>query len=103
MAHCARIENGIVVEVIVISNDYEPNVEKFATDLFGGHWLKTSYNGKTRKNFAGIGYSYDETRDAFIPPKANCHNEEILDEKLCLWVCNNAEHTAEIIQKEVQQ
>ena len=90
MAHCAKVENGIVVEVIVISNDYEPNVEEFATDLFGGTWLQTSYNNNRRFNYAGIGYTYDEGRDAFIAPK--CHDEAVLDEASCRWVCANAEH-----------
>ena len=90
MAHCAKIENGIVVKVIVISNDYEPNVEQFATDLFGGTWLQTSYNNNIRFNYAGIGYTYDSVRDAFIAPK--CHDEAVLDEASCRWVCANAEH-----------
>ena len=93
MAHCAKIENGIVTQVVVISNDYEPNVEQFATELFGGTWLQTSYNASTngfRKNYAGIGYLYDEGRDAFIAPK--CHDEAVLDEAICRWICANAAH-----------
>ena len=93
MAHCAEIVNGIVIRVVVISNDYEPNIEDFAKDLFGGEWKQTSYNGSIRKNYAGIGYTYDEVRDAFIAPKNNCHVEEILDEATCRWTCSNAEHT----------
>ena len=90
MAHCAKIIDGIVVQVIVVSNDYEPNVEQFATELFGGNWLQTSYNNNIRFNYAGIGYTYDEDRDAFIPPK--CHDEAVLDEASCGWNCNNEEH-----------
>jgi len=90
MAHCAKVENGIVVEVIVISNDYEPNVEEFARDLFSGIWLQTSYNNNIRFNYAGIGYSYDEGRDAFIAPK--CHDEAVLDEATCRWTCANEQH-----------
>ena len=98
MAHCAKIENGIVTQVVVISNDYEPNVEQFATELFGGTWLQTSYNASTngfRKNYAGIGYSYDEGRNAFIAPK--CHDEAVLDESTCRWSCANAEHDTKAI------
>jgi hypothetical protein len=70
MAHVAEIdENNIVIRVIVVSNDYEPNVEEFATELFGGVWKQTSYNGTFRENFAGIGFIYDQTLDAFLPPK----------------------------------
>lgn len=58
----------------------------------GGTWIQTSYNGNIRKNFAGAGYTYDEGRDAFIGPKANCHTEEVLDEATCRWTCSNAEH-----------
>lgn len=96
MAHCAEIVNGIVVRVVVISNDYEPNVEEFAQDLFGGEWKQTSYNGTIRKNYAGIGYSYDQERDAFIAPKSNCHEEEVLDEVTCQWICQNEGHNAEL-------
>ena len=90
MAHCAEIVNNVVTRVVVISNDYEPYVERFATDLFGGVWKQTSYNGTIRKNFAGIDFIYDEIRDAFIPPK--CHDEAILDDATCQWVCSNSQH-----------
>jgi len=67
MAHAAELdENNIVIRVVVISNDYEPNVEQFATDLFGGVWKQTSYNATFRKKFAGIGDFYDGTKDEFI-------------------------------------
>jgi hypothetical protein len=91
MAHIARLnENNIVTEVIVVSNDYEPNVEEFAVNLFGGIWKQTSYNATIRKNYAGIGFSYDETLDAFIAPK--CHDEAILDETTAKWNCENGAH-----------
>jgi hypothetical protein len=95
MAHAARLdENNVVTEVIVISNDYEPNVEQFAVELFGGVWKQTSYNSNIRKNYAGIGFTYDETLDAFIPPK--CHDEAILNEATAQWNCENGEHYVEI-------
>jgi hypothetical protein len=88
MAHYARIENGIVTEVIVIERDV------LETGLWGdpSMWIQTSYNtqgGKhpegrpLRKNFAGRGYTYDAQRDAFIPPKP--FNSWLLDEETCLW------------------
>jgi hypothetical protein len=93
MAHVAKLdENNMVVQVIVISNDYEPDVEQFAFNLFGGVWKQTSYNATIRKNFAGIGYQFDENRDAFIPPK--CHNEAVLNEETAQWNCENEEHYA---------
>jgi len=91
MAHAAKLdENNVVVEVIVISNDYEPNVEQFAIDLFGGRWVQTSYNANFRGNYAGIGYTYDETLDLFIAPK--CHDEAILNESTGKWICENGAH-----------
>lgn len=94
MAHAAELdENNKVIRVIVVHNDYEPNVEAWATEWAGGGiWKQTSYNGNMRKNFAGIGYTYDETRDAFIDCKINCHDEETLNEETCRWECTNAEH-----------
>lgn len=93
MSHFAEIdENNIVIQVLV-GDDSMPNegYDWFVENL-GGTWIKTSCNGTIRKNYAGIGYSYDEGRDAFISPKQNCHVEETLDEATCRWVCTNIEH-----------
>jgi hypothetical protein len=95
MAHFAEIDNNnTVLRVLVVDNSLEHRGADFlANDLgLGGTWIQTSYNNKIRKNYAGIGYTYDETRDAFIPPKNNCHPEETLDEATCRWVCTNEEH-----------
>jgi hypothetical protein len=100
MAHFAQLENNIVTQVIVVHNNelLDNGVESeakgiaFCQSLFGGTWIQTSYNGNIRKNYAGIGYTYDPTRDAFIAPKSNCHPEETLDETTCRWVCTNPEH-----------
>ena len=95
MAHFAEIDsNNIVVRVLVVDNSLEHRGQDFlSNDLgLGGTWIQTSYNNNIRKNYAGIGYTYDATRDAFIPPKANCHPEETLDETTCRWVCTNEEH-----------
>lgn len=96
MAHFAQIdENNIVTQVLVVGDDQESRGQDFlANDLgLGGTWIKTSYNthggvhsnGGTplRKNYAGIGYTYDAGRDAFIPPKP--FNSWVLDEDTCLW------------------
>jgi hypothetical protein len=96
MAHFAQIdENNIVVQVLVVSDAQEERGQEFlANDLgLGGTWKKTSYNtsggvhanGGTayRKNYAGIGYKYDATRDAFIPPKPFA--SWTLNETTCLW------------------
>jgi hypothetical protein len=84
MAHAAQLnDENTVIQVIVISNDIE-NPEQFATDLFGGNWKQTSYNGTIRKNFAGIGFTYDESRDAFIPPEPEGNIG--FDEETCRWI-----------------
>ena len=93
MAHVAELdENNQVIRVIVVHNDYEPHVEEWATNWAGGgNWKQTSYNQTTRKNYAGIGFTYDPVRDAFIPPI--CHDEATLNSETCRWECDNAEHT----------
>lgn len=77
MAHFAKIENGIVTQVIVVSNDScggdYPESDTigaaFCADLLGGTWKQTSYNNKFRGRYAGMGYSYDAVLDVFIAPK----------------------------------
>jgi hypothetical protein len=87
MAHFAEIdENNIVLRVLVTDNN-DPNGDEgyqWLLDNLGGTWIKTSYNGNIRKNFAGIGYVYDAVRDAFIPPKPET-DQWILNENTCNW------------------
>lgn len=80
MSHFAELnENKNVIRVIVAEQDF---INSGAVgDSF--KWVQTSYNGNFRKNFAGIGYSYDSTRDAFIPPQP--YASWILDEDTCQW------------------
>ena len=77
MAHFAKIEDGVVREVIVINNevitDEKGNEQesigaKFCADTFGGTWVQTSYNGKFRGRFAGSGMTYDPDKDEFTIP-----------------------------------
>lgn len=103
MAHYAFLdENNTVTEVIVGIDETELIEGKKPEDWYGDFrkqkCVRTSYNSKIRKNYAGIGFSYDEQRDAFIPPKQNCHPEESLNETTCRWECDNAEH-AETLQR----
>jgi hypothetical protein len=89
MAHFAKLGVGNIIErVEVVSNDIATDEQTgvdFLNNLYGTRdtWKQTSYNGNIRKNFAGIGYTYDQTRDAFIPPKP--FNSWTLDEDTCLW------------------
>lgn len=85
MAHWAEIdENNIVIRVTVGSNEDTDEGYQWLIDNLGGTWIKTSYNGNIRKNYAGIGFTYDEERDAFIPPKPEGNFE--LDEETCRWI-----------------
>jgi len=106
MSHWAKIENGIVVQVNVVEDDFiQANPDRYT-----GTWKKTSYNtqggvhllGGTpfRFNYAGIGYTFDATKGsdgAFIPPRPTCgHSELTLDETTCRWVCTNSAHELEM-------
>lgn len=92
MAHYAFLdENNIVTQVIVGNDETEDtNWEQFYAEVKSQPCKRTSYNGNIRKNFAGIGYYYDETRDAFIGPK--CHDEAVLNEETCQWNCPSPTH-----------
>ena len=102
MAHFAELdENNIVLRVVVVNDDYEADGENWCKQFFGtDSWKQTSYNTRSgvhyapnssdpdggvalRKNYAGIGYTYDEDRDAFIPPKP--FDSWLLDEPTCFW------------------
>lgn len=87
MSHWAEIDNNNkVIRVLVGPNDVPDEGYQWLVDNLGGRWVKTSYNATIRKNFAGIGYTFDETRDAFIPPKPVKDGVEfVLDEQTCRW------------------
>ena len=89
MSHWAEIDSNNTVLRVLVGNNYGDEGEAFMNSL-GGTWVKTSYNANIRKNFAGIGYAYDVTRDAFIPPA--CHEIAVLDEVTCLWTCEDPTH-----------
>jgi hypothetical protein len=89
MSHFAKVLNGKVIQVIVA----EPEFFETFVDSSAGQWIQTSYNtlggvhanGGTplRKNYAGIGFTYDPQKDAFIPPKP--YESWVLNENTCLW------------------
>ena len=91
MAHFAKLTEQIVTQVIVVANEEllldgvesEAKGVAFCQSLFGGDWKQTSYNGNIRKNYAGIGYTYDSQRDAFIPPQP--YPSWTLVEETCQW------------------
>jgi hypothetical protein len=79
-------ENNIVAQVIV--------ADQLFVDSIGGTWVETFMDSD--KKYAGIGDTYDATRDAFISPK--CHDEATLDEATCQWNCSNEAHTIKEIE-----
>ena len=89
MAHFAKLGVGNIIETVhVVSNDIATTEQAgvdFLNKLYNTRdvWKQTSYNNNIRKNFAGIGYTYDQTRDAFIPKKP--FNSWILNETTCQW------------------
>jgi len=93
MAHFAKLnEENIVTQVIVVDNkdildengqESEQKGIEFCVNLLGGTWIQTSYNASFRKNYAGIGYSYNQYLDAFIPPKP--YNSWTLNETTYEW------------------
>jgi hypothetical protein len=104
MSHWAEIDETNTVLRVVVGDEREPEeMVQWLTDNLGGTWLQTSYNTSNgvhytadrepsddqskafRKNYAGIGYIYDEALDAFIPPMPT-EGEWVLDEDTCLWV-----------------
>jgi len=96
MSHWAELDsNNVVIRVTVGDNNEPDEGYQWLIDNLGGTWVKTSYNGTIRKNYAGVGYTYDEVRDAFISPKPDCHPELItLDEKTCRWKCEGVHETS---------
>jgi hypothetical protein len=84
MSHWAEIDSNNTVLRVLVGNNSDPNEGyDWLIENLGGTWVKTSYNGNIRKNYAGIGYTYDEARDAFIPPKP--FESWLLNEDTCQW------------------
>ena len=92
MAYFAELDdNNVVICVLAVPDSQEERGHDFlANELgLGGRWLQTSYNNRIRKNYAGIGYTYDPDLDAFIAPKPE--GDYVLDEVTCRWIYNGIE------------
>ena len=99
MAHFAEINDQNIVLRVLVTDNNDPNGDEgyqFLIDNFGGTWVKTSYNGTIRYNYAAIGYSYDPIDDAFIAPMPECGHDELLLNDQKRWECSNDEHTIQI-------
>lgn len=95
MAHYAFLDKNNIVTEVITGIDETETIEGLDTETWYGNFRgqtckRTSYNGKIRKHYASIGDTYDAGRDAFIAPK--CHDEAVLDESTCRWVCANVSH-----------
>jgi hypothetical protein len=93
MAHYAFLNEDNIVTEVIVGKDETEIIDSLDPETWYGNFRnqickRTSYNGRIRKNYAGIGYSYDSVRDAFIAPKPDCHPELItLNEESCQWLC----------------
>ena len=98
MAHYAFLDDNNIVTEVIVGKDETELLDGLDTETWYGNFRgqvckRTSYNANIRKNYAGIGWTYDSIRDAFIPPK--CHDEATINEDTCLWDCTNAVHDLE--------
>ena len=99
MAHYAYLDNDNKVVDVIVGKDETELIDGLNTETYYAQGTpytvkRTSYNAATngfRFNYAGIGYTYDEVKDGFIPPK--CHDEAVVNDK-CLWDCTNEDHNA---------
>jgi len=90
MSHFAELDNNNIVLRVLVGDNKLPNEgHDWFIENLGGTWVQTSFNATIRKNFAGVGFVYDEKRDAFIPPQ--CHEDCSLDETTCRWNCKHME------------
>jgi len=96
MSHWAEVnQDNKVIRVLVGDNNDTAGDEgyQWLVNNLGGTWIKTSYNGNIRFNYAGVGYTYDEVADAFIAPMPECgHPELLLDTTVYRWNCTNVFH-----------
>jgi hypothetical protein len=100
MAHYAFLDDNLIVTEVIVGKDETELIDGLDTETWYGNFRgqnckRTSYNGNIRKNYAGIGFTYDADLDAFVPPK--CHQEAKLKLDDCLWECENLDHQIPII------
>jgi hypothetical protein len=101
MAHYAFLDDANIVTEVIVGIDETESIEGKSPEEWYGEFrgqkcVRTSFNGKIRFNFAGIGFTYDPIDDAFIPPMPNCEHEELTLNKFKRWVCTNEEHNVKL-------
>jgi len=96
MSHWAELDDENTVIRVLVGDNNDPAGDEgyqWLIDNLGGTWIKTSYNGTIRYNFAGIGFTYDQKADAFIAAMPECgHEELLLNTTNYRWECTNEEH-----------
>ena len=97
MAHYAFLDDSNIVTEVIVGKDETELIESLTPEEWYGQFrgqkcIRTSYNGKIRFNFAGIGFTYDPIDDAFIPPMPCNHDELLLNDKK-QWECSNEAHS----------
>ena len=94
MSHWAELDANNKVLRVLVGDNNDPNGDegyKWLLDNLGGTWVKTSYNGNIRYNYAGIGYTYDADADAFIAPRPECGHTELFLNDNFKWNCQRCE------------
>jgi hypothetical protein len=95
MSHWAEIDSDNKVLRVIVGDNNDPTGDEgyqWLINNFGGTWIKTSYNGTIRYNYAGVGFTYDPIDDAFIAP-ASCDHDELTLTAEKKWECSNEAHT----------
>ena len=99
MSHWAELDADSKVIRVLVGDNNDPAGDEgyqWLLDNLGGTWVKTSYNGNIRYNYAGIGYTYDPIDDAFIAPMPQCGHDELTLNDKKQWKCTNGEHTNDL-------
>lgn len=94
MSHWAELDNNNKVLRVLVGDNNDPNNDEgyqWLIDNLGGTWVKTSYNGNIRYNYAGIGYTYHPIDDAFIAPMPECGHDSLLLNDKKSWECSECE------------
>lgn len=103
MSHWAQLDNNNKVIQVTVGDNNDPAGDEgyqWLLDNLGGTWVKTSYNGKIRYNYAGIGFTYDKEADAFIAPRPECGHKELFLSDQFKWNCQRCELDAKAIGNE---
>ena len=103
MSHWAELDANNKVIRVTVGDNNDPNGDEgyqWLLDNLGGTWVKTSYNGTIRYNYAGIGYTYDSDADAFIAPRPECGHKELFLNDLFKWYCQRCELDAKELKDE---